>query len=95
MFLKTKTVVTEYERTSKLGSSHNYTRKKVVAIFRCDSCNEVFERDSKHVHKKRLSNNYFHCCPNCDSKRFAQRKGVERKKIWDMPASSELPVGKY
>jgi hypothetical protein len=42
-----------------------------------------------------MSNNYFHVCSNCDAKRFAQRKGIERKKIWDMPASSDLPVSKY
>jgi hypothetical protein len=44
---------------------------------------------------KRLSNNYFHVCSECDPKRFAQRKGVEQKKIWDMPASTDLPVGRY
>jgi hypothetical protein len=43
---------------------------------------------------KRVSNNYFHICPNCDAKRFAQRKGVEKRKIWDMPASSMMPIGK-
>jgi len=44
---------------------------------------------------RRLSNNYFHVCALCDAKKFAQRKGVERKQIWDMPASTTLPVGKY
>jgi hypothetical protein len=43
---------------------------------------------------KRISNNYFHVCTNCDSKKFAQKKGIEKKQIWDMPASSELPVGR-
>lgn len=95
MFLKTKIDNTSYTRVSKTGVEHTYFRKKTVAIFRCDNCGEMFERDLKHIDRKRLSNNYFHCCPNCDSKRFAQRKGVERKKIWDMPASVELPVGKY
>ncbi len=27
-------------------------------------------------------------CDNCDSKRFAQTKGVEQKKVWDRPVSS-------
>lgn len=36
----------------------------------------------------RLSNNYFHVCKNCDSKRFAQKKGVDKKKVWDIPVSS-------
>ncbi len=95
MFLKTKSQVNQHTRVSKSGIEHTYTRTKTLAVFRCDNCDELFERELKKVQTKRLSNNYFHCCSNCDSKRFAQRKGVERKKIWDMPASVELPVGKY
>ncbi len=95
MFLKKEHRNTEHVRTSKLGNQHVYTRLKTIAVFRCDNCNEIFERDLKHIDYRRLSNNYFHCCSNCDSKRFAQRKGIERKSIWDMPASSTLPVGKY
>lgn len=95
MFLTTKICVTEHTRVSKLGKEHRYIRKKTLAIFRCDNCDQQFERDLKHVDRKRLSNNYFHCCSQCDAKRFGQRKGVEQKKIWDMPASIELPVGKF
>lgn len=95
MFLTTKTQLTEYIRISKCGCQHSYKRKKTIAVFRCDNCDEEFTRDLKHINRKRLSNNYFHCCSNCDSKRFAQRKGVEQKKIWDLPASTTLPVGKY
>ena len=43
---------------------------------------------------KRLSNNYFHVCKNCDSKKFAQKKGVEQKQKWNMSASSNLPISK-
>ena len=95
MFLKSETIETHYVRKSKCGLDHKYSRKKTIATFRCDNCNGIFNRDLKHIDKKRLSNNYFHCCQDCDSKRFAQRKGVEQKKIWDMPASVELPVSKY
>ena len=95
MFLKTSRHRTEYTRISKLGYSHTYYRDKTVAIFRCDNCDVEFTRDIKKMDRKRLSNNYFHCCSNCDSKRFAQRKGIEQKKIWDMPASTNLPVGKF
>ena len=42
----------------------------------------------------RISNNFFHVCDSCDSKSFAQRKGVERKQIWDLPASSDLDISK-
>jgi len=95
MFLKKETQQSQYVRHSKNGIEHTYTREKTVALFLCDNCSNEFSRDVRQMDRKRLSNNYFHCCPNCDTKRFAQRKGVEQKKIWDMPASSTLPVGKY
>lgn len=95
MFLTVETQQTQYVRHSKRGVEHAYTRNKTVAVFRCDNCDETFKRDLKHIDRKRLSNNYFHCCSKCDAKRFAQKKGIDRKKIWDMPASSELPIGRY
>jgi len=95
MFIKKETQREKFTRISKLGKEHVYYRDKTLAVFRCDNCDEIFKRQLKKISSKRLSNNYFHCCPNCDSKRFAQRKGIERKKIWDMPASVDLPVGKY
>ena len=95
MFLKIETQENQYLRRSKCGREHTFIRKKIVAVFRCDNCDQGFTRDLKHMDRKRLSNNYFHCCTSCDPKRFAQRKGVEQKKIWDMPASVELPVGKF
>ena len=88
MFLKLEYQETTHTRPSKLGHDHEYTRRKTIVVFRCDSCSEVFKRDKGAMSPKRLSNNYFHVCANCDSKRFAQRKGVERKHVWDMPASS-------
>jgi hypothetical protein len=95
MFLRKKNKKTTYFRKSKNGIEHSYTRTKTVAELRCDNCDEIFYRELKKIQSKRLSNNYFHCCSDCDSKRFAQRKGVERKKIWDMPASIDLPVSKF
>jgi len=95
MFLKIEIQENQYTRRSKCGVEHNFVRTKTVAVLRCDNCDETFYRDLKHMDRKRLSNNYFHCCKNCDPKKFAQRKGVEQKKIWDMPASVELPVSKF
>ena len=95
MFIKTERHIVEYTRPSKLGVLHTYTRTKTMVVLRCDNCDCIFVRDLKHMDRKRLSNNYFHVCSNCDPKRFAQRKGVEQKKIWDMPASIDWPVGKY
>ncbi len=95
MFLDTKIVIQKYKRKSKCGKEHEYSRRHTVAMFRCDNCNAEFERTLKQIDSKRLSNNYFHCCSNCDIKRFAQRKGVEQKNIWNMKAGSLLPVGKF
>ena len=58
------------------------------------SVNKRFERARGSMDPKRLSNNYFHVCKNCDSKVFAQKKGVERKQVWNMSASSSTPIGK-
>ncbi len=95
MFLTTKIDIKKYKRKSKTGVEHEYFRNRTVAILRCDNCNELFERTLKQINRKRLNNSYFHCCSNCDAKVFGQRKGVEQKKIWDMPAGTDLPVGKF
>ena len=95
MYIGTETEINQYVRLSKKGQEHTYTRKKTLALFVCDNCDQPFKRDLKKMHHKRLNNNFFHCCSNCDTKRFAQRKGVEQKKIWDLPASTTLPVAKF
>ncbi len=94
MFLKEETEKYQHQRVSKLGNIHSYDREKTVAVFRCDNCGEIFRRDRAKMSPKRLSNNYFHVCGNCNAKKFAQRKGVEKKHIWDMPASSLDDVSK-
>lgn len=95
MFIREYILKKRYERISKLGKTHAYYRDVSMVIMRCDNCDTEFERSRSKMDHRRMSNNYFHVCSECDAKRFAQRKGVERKKIWDMPASSNLPVGKY
>ena len=85
MFIKTIKIKTEYTRTSKLGKSHAYSKTKTIAVFQCDSCSTLFERPSAKMDPKRVNNEYSHVCPNCDSKRFAQKKGVERRRLWDTP----------
>lgn len=93
MFINLEFVVTYHERTSKLGNIHKYTRNKTIINFRCDSCGEVFQRDKGNIDPKRLNNNFYHVCNNCDVKRFAQEKGVEKRRIWDMPVSSLKNIG--
>jgi len=95
MYIGKEQVKTTYTRLSKSGKEHVYSRNKTVIVLCCDNCDVIFKRDLKKMDQKRLSDNYFHVCSECDAKRFAQRKGIERKKIWDMPASVELPVRKF
>jgi len=92
MFLRLEYQQTLHTRPSKLGLDHTYSRQKTIVIFRCDNCSEVFARDKGQIDSKRLSNNYFHVCSNCDAKRFAQKRGKDRKKVWDLPASSLIDI---
>ena len=88
MYLGTELRQNYYVRTSTCGMTHTYSRKKRVVIFRCDSCQNLFHRDKGAMDPKRLNDNYYHVCSECDAKKFAQSKGVERRKVWDMPVSS-------
>ena len=94
MFLESKQQKTWHQRTSKLGKDHHYYRNTTVAVFRCDNCNIVFERNLGKMDHRRLSNHYFHVCSSCDAKKFAQRKGIEKRHIWDMPAGSDIDISK-
>ena len=94
MYLTEEIEATSHTRTSKLGQEHSYKRLKRISVFRCDCCGEIFKRDRAKMSPKRLNNNYFHCCSNCNAKKFAQYKGVERRTIWDKPASSLDNIGR-
>ena len=94
MFIKEYTLKKRYERPSKLGKIHTYYRDVTIVVLRCDNCSNEFERSRGSMDPKRINNNYFHVCYNCDSKRFAQKMGITRKQIWDMPASSNLDISK-
>jgi hypothetical protein len=90
MFIDIKKVKVEYTRPSKLHKVHTYTRTKSIALLKCDCCSTVFERAISNMSSARLNNEYNHVCPNCDNKKFAQKKGVERRKLWDSPIDSEI-----
>ena len=94
MIIEIKSVTTEYTRASKLKKSHVYTRTKTVAVIECDNCHSSFERDLGFMDKRRLDNGYYHVCSNCDSKKFAQSKGVERRRFWNMPVDSDIDISK-
>ena len=94
MFIKEYILKKRYERHSKCGKLHTYYRDVTMVIMRCDNCDAEFERARGSMDPKRLSNNYFHVCKNCDAKKFAQKKGVEQKQKWNLSASSDLPISK-
>ena len=94
MFIREFKKQTRHMRTSKMGTEHAYTRELTVCVFRCDNCDTEFERARGSMDPKRLNNNYFHVCKNCDAKVFAQKKGVERKQVWNLHASSDIPISK-
>lgn len=94
MFIREESQIFEYTRTSKNGNIHTYKRSRRTVFFICDNCDREFSRPREQMDPKRLSNNYFHVCPDCNSKKFAQRRSIERKKSWDLLASSSLPVSR-
>ena len=94
MFIKQTVIETPHVRKSKLGTEHSYTKRKTIVHFRCDNCSKEFSRERGSMDPNRLSNNYFHVCSSCDAKRYGQMKGVERKQVWDLSASSDLPISK-
>lgn len=94
MLIEFRKVLSKYIRPSKLGIDHEYAKTQTVVVLRCDNCGGVFERPQSKMSPKRRSNSYFHVCDNCDKKRFAQRKGAERRTIWDRPASSNDDISK-
>lgn len=95
MFINTEFVSAIYTRKSKLGNNHTYVRKKTIVNLRCDCCGTIFQRDKGSIDPNRLTNNFYHVCSKCDAKRFAQEKGVEQRRVWDMPVSSLKTLGHY
>jgi hypothetical protein len=94
MFIKEFKKQTRHVRKSKTGKEHAYKRDVTICVFRCDNCDTEFQRERGSMDPKRLNNNYFHVCKNCNSKKFAQKMGVTKKQIWDMPASSNLDISR-
>ena len=92
MFIETKQLVTQYTRKSKSGINHTYSRRKTLAVFVCDNCSLQFTREIGRIDHRRLSNDYFHVCPNCNPKQFAQKQGVERRTLWNLPVDSDRKI---
>lgn len=92
MFLELLIVNQIYSRPSKNGHQHNYTRRRTIARFLCDNCQKEFNRPLGKMNRKRLSNEYYHVCANCDAKRFAQQKGAKKRRIWNSSADIDLNI---
>lgn len=94
MIIGTKKIKTEHTRNSKTGKVHTYKRNKTVIILKCDSCNTDFERDQGVMDPKRISNEFFHVCTNCNQKQFAQKAGANSRRFWNIPADSDIDITK-
>ena len=92
MYIESRKAVKEYQRTSKHGLTHRYTRTTTVLIFTCDGCGVMFERSRGQIDPRRLNNDYYHVCADCNPKQFAQSKGVERRRMWNTPVNSDLKI---
>ena len=92
MFISIKKVTSEHTRKSKLGFHHTYYRTKTIASFKCDNCNSIFDRDIGKIDSKRLTEHSYHVCSNCNSKKFAQSKGVESRRLWNLPVDSDIKI---
>jgi len=88
MFIKKTTKIYLHQRESKLGKIHNFKRRRSVYHFKCDACEKQFVRDRSKVSPTRASNHFHHVCSSCDVHRYAQKVGVEMRKVWQMDASS-------
>lgn len=95
MFKHIEQEVKFYVRKSKKGKAHPYKRTRSYAVFECDDCKQEFKREKGKVDPKRLDNYYTHVCPACDPKRFAQKKGVERRKQLDTNVSSMIKISDF
>jgi len=88
MFVECLKTIKLYKRESKYGVMHNYRRRNMIYVFKCDACSETFQRPKSKVDPARASNDYKHVCSNCDSKKFAQSVGVKMRRVYQLDASS-------
>lgn len=92
MFIEIRTIRIEYTRPSKSGKPHAYYRNRNIAVLKCDCCGVEFQRPVSQMDRRRLNNEYSHVCPNCDGKKFAQSKGVERRKFWNITVDTDKSI---
>jgi hypothetical protein len=74
----------EYSRESKQGKAHSYFRNHTTAVLLCDCCGNKFERRARDMDPRRLTKDHTHVCLDCSPKKYAQRKGVESRRFWNI-----------
>jgi hypothetical protein len=94
MLLETKKISVQYSRKSSLGVEHTYSRTKTLAVLKCNSCLSIFERDLGKMDHRRANGEYQHVCSNCNPKQFAQTRGVENRRLWNLPVDSDIKINK-
>ena len=92
MYIKCEKIENIHYRISKSGVKHSYIRVITYVHLMCDNCEKLFKRPKSKINPKRLNNNYFHCCSDCDSKKFAQKKGLQKRIFWNMPVSTTTTI---
>jgi len=95
MIIEIKKISSQHIRTSNRGTKHTYLRTKTVIIIKCDNCSNIFQRDLGKMDHRRLNNNYFHVCSDCNSKQFAQRIGVDRRRLWDIAVDKDIDISRF
>ena len=95
MLIEEIRVKNNYVRKSKLGKEHQYVRVKSMLRLVCDCCGSQFLRDRGSMDPNRINNNYYHVCDNCDAKKFAQQKGVDKRRIWNIGVNTDIPINKF
>jgi hypothetical protein len=83
----------EHSRTSSKGVAHKYVRSHTVAVLRCDCCGVEFERRTRLMDYRRLSEQHNHVCSTCNSKQYAQKKAVESRKFWNTTVDLDKDIG--
>jgi hypothetical protein len=94
MFIETKKISVQYSRKSSLGVEHAYSRTKTLAVLKCNSCLSIFERELGKMNHRRANGEYQHVCSNCNPKQFAQTRGVENRRLWNLPVDSDIKINK-
>jgi DNA-directed RNA polymerase subunit RPC12/RpoP len=84
MLIRIFQVTKEYNRKSKNGKEHTFTRTHQMALLQCSACGHEFERRTRDMDHRRLTEDHEHVCSNCNPKKYAQRVGAMSRKFWNI-----------